>query len=349
MLIKAIFLNSLEIYLEMAPYLIFGFLLAGLAYAYLPPDFVRDKLGEKSVASVLKGALYGIPLPLCSCSTLPMAVSMSRQGASVGAVGSFLISTPQTGVDSIVVTWSILGPLFAIFRAVAAFISGVVGGIVLDFFHKEPDEDGIDIRHNEKCCTCSCDGGCSDHESNEHASRFQLFMVYGLRELPEEIGGPLIVGILIGGLIEAAIPQGLIETALGTGVKGLFLAMVIGIPMYVCATSSVPIALAFLLKGASPGAAFVFLMTGPVTNTAQLSAIYSVFGRRNLIVYLAIVCISSFFFGTLLDQIMGPWDLTTDLGKDEVIPYWVNLVSGVILSVLILFAFYEKMRHRSKK
>ena len=156
------------------------------------------------------------------------------------------------------------------------------------------------------------------------------------------------MGIFIGGLIEAAIPQELIETALGTGVKGLFLAMVIGIPMYVCATSSVPIALAFLLKGASPGAAFVFLMTGPVTNTAQLSAIYSVFGRRNLVTYLAIVCICSFLFGALLDQIMGPWDLAAGRGKDEVLPYWVNLVSGVILSVLIIFSFYEKMRHGSK-
>ncbi len=345
MLIGEILVNSWEIYREMAPYLLFGFLLAGICYAFLPPDFVRKRLGARGMGSVLKGALYGIPLPLCSCSTLPMAVSMKRQGASLGAVGSFLISTPQTGVDSIVVTWSILGPVFAIFRPIAAFLSGIMGGMLLDRFGQLGVGPNITDTSTEGCgCGCTSNG-CTPKESAPKG-RIALFLTYGLRELPEEIGGPLILGIIIGGVIEAAIPAHLIESALGPGVSGLLLAMIIGVPMYVCATSSVPIALAFLLKGASPGAAFVFLMTGPVTNTAQMSAIYSVFGRRNLILYMGIVCVSAIFFGTLLDQMVGPLDISKYLGTKEFMPYWVEIGSAALLSLLIFSALYEKMGPR---
>ena len=332
----------------MAPYLVFGFLLAGLVYAYLPPDFVRDKLGERGTGAVLRGALYGVPLPLCSCSTLPVAVSMRRRGASIGAVGSFLISTPQTGVDSIVVTWTMLGPLFAMFRAAAAFISGVTGGLILNFFHGEVKDPKTHADDPQDCCSCSAEEGC-ESKNRHDISRFKLFMTYGLRELPEEIGGALILGILIGGIIEAAVPQDLVETALSPGIKGLFLAMLVGIPMYVCATSSVPIALAFLLKGASPGAAFVFLMTGPVTNTAQISAIYSVFGKRNLLIYLSIVFMSSFLFGALIDQIMGPMDFSKDARREEVLPSWVNLFSGLVLSIAIILGVYKRLGYGLKK
>lgn len=350
MLVGQILRHSWNIYSEMAPYLILGFVLAGLSYAFLSPEFVKRRLGGNGFFPVLKGALYGIPLPLCSCSVLPIAVSLKRQGAGIGAVGSFLISTPQTGIDSIVVTWSFLGPIFAIFRAIAAFVSGLIGGTVLNVLARwgnVSDYKKTKILYGENGVKCECEcvhfepQGCSCTQNKPN--RLKLMIDYAFNELPREICGPLILGILIGGFIEALVPKDFVEMVLRPGATGLFLALILGIPMYVCATSSIPIALALMLKGATPGAAFVFLMTGPVTNTAQLSNIYNIFGKRNFFIYLVTVCTTALFFGGLLDFVVGELNLGRDYKINELVPFWIEIFSSIILSLLILRTYYEKM------
>ncbi|OCC14420.1 Transporter [Dissulfuribacter thermophilus] len=350
MLVGEILKHSWNIYSEMAPYLMLGFVLAGLSYAFLSPEFVKRRLGGNGFSPVLKGALYGIPLPLCSCSVLPIAVSLKRQGAGIGAVGSFLISTPQTGLDSIVVTWSFLGAIFAIFRAIAAFVSGLIGGTILDIFARWSNVSGYKKREIPRGeSDVKCELGCVHFESQgcsctqNEPNRLKLMIDYAFKELPREICGPLLLGIFIGGLIEALVPNDLVEMVLRPGVTGLFLALILGIPMYVCATSSIPIALAFLLKGATPGAAFVFLMTGPVTNTAQISAIYNIFGKRNLLIYLVTVCTTALVFGALLDFVVEELNLARDYKINELVPFWIEIFSSIMLSLLILRTYYEKM------
>jgi uncharacterized membrane protein YraQ (UPF0718 family)/copper chaperone CopZ len=268
---------------------------------FVSPELVERHLGGSWFGSVMKAAVFGIPLPLCSCGVLPVAASLRKHGAGKGATTAFLIATPQTGVDSIVVTYSLLGPVFTVFRPLVALVSGVLGGAVVSL----SDDHRNDKDPSAPQCTDVC---CSD--GAERAGKLRRMFRFAFVTLPRDLAGALLVGILIAGLISAFVPAGSLSEHLGSGPLAIMLAMAVGIPLYVCATASVPIAAAAIVAGVSPGAALAFLMTGPATNAAAVATIWKIMGRRTAMIYLLAVVVTALGAGLLLDYVFATTQIT---------------------------------------
>jgi len=277
--------------LEMAPFLLFGFALAGLLSIWISPEWTERHLGGKGIGPVLKATLLGIPLPLCSCSVIPVVASMRRHGASRAAATSFLLSTPQTGVDSIAVTYALLGPIFAAFRPIAALVSGVLGGLLVLVFGKANSAE-TDM---PPACTDSCCAG------DRTAPAWLRAVRYGFVTLPRDLAWPLLAGVAIAGAITAALPADSLPRHIGSGLLSILVLMAAGIPLYVCATASVPIAAGLIRLGASPGAALAFLIVGASTNPATVTMVWKFLGRRTMVVYLVTVGLSAVVCGLALD------------------------------------------------
>ena len=280
--------NIWNIIQEFSPYLILGCFVSGLLSIYLTVEIVQKYLGKKSITSVFLASLLGVPLPLCSCGVIPVSAYLSKHGASKGSVTSFLISTPQTGIDSIFITYGMLGPVFAIYRPIVAFISGIFGGSVVHMFDNNDTSVQVD--------------DCSDDCCDENPSKSKLYKIlhYGFIRLPLDIVNPLIIGIILSALIIVLIPSNYFDYV-GSGMLGMIIMLFLGLPTYVCATASVPIAFALYTKGFSLGAMLVFLMTGPATNITTMTVIYKVLGRKNLFIYLLSIIICSISAGLFFD------------------------------------------------
>jgi uncharacterized membrane protein YraQ (UPF0718 family) len=310
----------------MAPYILFGFLAAGVLSVMISPETVERHLGGRGFWPVFKASLFGVPLPLCSCSVIPVAASLRRHGASRGATVGFLISTPQTGVDSILVTWGLLGPLFGVFRPVAALFSGLVGGLLVDVQERsgsapsEPPPDG------EEACCCA---------HGEERGRLARILRYAFVTLPRDLARALLLGLLVAGVISALIPDGFFSGALGTGLGGMLLMMLVGIPLYVCATASVPIAAAMILKGVSPGAALVFLMTGPATNAATVATVWETMGPRTALTYLLAVGLTALTCGLALDYLFVVNGVSVLHAGHRMLPESVRAALAVALLALL--------------
>jgi uncharacterized membrane protein YraQ (UPF0718 family)/copper chaperone CopZ len=287
---------SWSVLAEMAPYLLLGFFFAGVLSALISAEWVERHLGGSGLGQVFKASLFGVPLPLCSCGVLPVAASLRRQGASRGATTSFLLSTPQTGVDSIAVTYALLGPFIAVLRPLAALVTGVVGGSLVQAFG---ERNGAAPADSEIASGCAMDGCCEDEVAHRHS--FGDAMRYGFVTLPRDIGRALLVGVLLSGLISALIAPDALRAYLGGGLLPILAAMAIGVPLYVCATASTPIALSLIVAGLSPGAALAFLISGPATNSAALTTLWKVLGRRTTVIYLATVAFGAIGVGLLVD------------------------------------------------
>jgi uncharacterized membrane protein YraQ (UPF0718 family) len=281
---------SWQVLVWMAPYLLLGFVLAGVISALLSPDWVRRHMAGRGVWQVVKAALVGVPLPLCSCGVIPVALSLRQHGAGRGAVASFLASTPQTGVDSIVATWVILGPVVTVFRVLAALVSGLVaGGLVSAAYPQETAEAGH--TRDEACGCCQV-----------HTPVWRRMVQHGLVTMPRDIARPLLLGVLISGALTVGLPAGWLSSsfALAWGAYGM--ALLVGIPLYVCSTASIPLAASFIHLGASPGAAMVFLIAGPATNAAMLATMWCRLGRLGTILYLVAIAGTAVLAGWLLDS-----------------------------------------------
>lgn len=316
---------------EMSPYLLFGFFMAGLLSVLLSPRLVEKHLGGRGIWPLVKASLFGIPLPLCSCSVIPVSMSLYKHGASKGSTIAFLLSTPQTGVDSIFVTLSLLGPIFAIFRPLAALVTGVVGGILADVIDRPSAGKALlATKCADECCSGSGKNG-----------KLLRVLKYGFVTLPRDIGKPLLVGLVVASVISALVPDGFFAEKLGTGFLAMVVMMVVGIPMYVCATASVPIAAALILKGLTPGAALVFLMTGPATNAAGLATIWKALGARTAIVYLLAVAGCALLGGILLDFITGDVNIAVAWQADLMLPPAIKYISTVVLLAILAFAFWR--------
>ena len=330
--LTAIFFISLwDTLREMAPFLLFGFFVAGILSVFIQPETVEHHLGGSGIRQVLKAALFGVPLPLCSCGVIPVGASLRRHGASAGATTSFLISTPQTGVDSVMVTLSLLGPVFAIFRPIVSFVSGVVGGALVNAFGPEEDPS----QPNGPVCVGECCTGTPGQ------NRFLRAIRYGFITLPRDINRALIIGVVVAGLIAAIVPDDYFSTILGGGILSMLVMMLVGIPVYVCATASVPIAAALIMKGVSPGTALVFLMTGPATNAATISTIWRTMGRRTAGIYLGTVAGASILAGLLLDMFISGTAETAIHAPYWMIPGDVKTVAAIVLLGVLFAAFAQ--------
>jgi len=320
---------------DMAPYLLFGFFATAISVLIVRPDFIERHLGQNSKFSILKAALIGVPLPLCSCSVIPVAVSLRRYGASRGATIAFLISTPQTGIDSIVVTYSLLGPIFTFLRPMAALISGLTGGYIIDRLtagQKTP-ESAPPAENDTECC-CEKNVGGRGNTLNRHKTALR----YGFMILPREIGNALILGLTISALIGAFLPENFLGNLMGTGIKPMLIMMLVSIPIYVCATASVPVAAALIMNGITPGAAFVFLMAGPATNAATIAAVWKVLGKKTALFYLLTVAVFAIIFGLTIDYLFTGANIISaangHVGHSGLSPIIKN-VSAIILFCLI--------------
>lgn len=309
---------------EMSPYLLFGFFAAGLLSVFLSPAAVERHLGGRGFWPIVKASLFGIPLPLCSCGVIPVSMSLYKHGAGRGPTISFLLSTPQTGVDSIFVTYSLLGPFFAIIRPVAALLTGLVGGGLVNLFD---DKKGLHTEQEEKCTDDCCAKG-------KKARKWRRILRHGFVTLPTDIGRAMLGGLVIAAVISAWVPDDFfaVHLAAGSGIVAMLIMMVLGIPVYVCATASVPVAAALIEKGLSPGAALVFLMTGPATNAAALTTLWSILGKRTAILYLLTVAGCALGTGILVDFFLKGRDVTEMIHTHGwMIPGWLQTVSAVVL------------------
>ncbi len=328
-----------EIMGEMSPYLLLGFLIAGILSVFFTEKTVEKYIGRRDTASVFKASLFGVPLPLCSCGVIPVGMSLRRHGAGRGAATAFLISTPQTGVDSILVTFSLLGPLFAIVRPIAALVTGAAGGMLVNGFVGK-EKTTAATANTQPGCTGGCCGRDEGTETSE--SRFERALRYGFLTLPGDIGKYLIVGLVLAAVVSALIPADYLSSYLGRGLVPMFAMMLIGIPMYVCSTASVPVAAALMAAGVSPGAALVFLMTGPATNIATITTIWSVLGKRTALIYLGTIAVGAMLSGLLLDALAVNVAQHLNTTNILMLPAWVGNLSAVLLIGVIATALMKR-------
>jgi hypothetical protein len=263
---------------------------------------VTRHLGRPGLAGVVKASLFGIPLPLCSCSVIPVASSIRKQGASKGAFVSFLISTPETGIDSIAISYALLGPLWAIVRPVAAFVTALTAGALVDRIDPASASTRGHARENPGGNgACAESRACADRPPTIAGRRITAALRYGLVDMIADLSPWLVGGFLLAGLATAAIPDGFLQSYVGTGLSAMLVMLIVGLPLYVCSTSSTPIAAALIARGLSPGAALVFLLVGPATNIVTMVVVSRDVGRRGLAIYLLTIAVVAVAFGLLID------------------------------------------------
>ena len=384
---------------EMSPYLLLGFLLAGLMHAFIPGRYYTRYLSKPTLGSVINAAIFGIPLPLCSCGVIPTAMSLRKEGASRGAVTSFLIATPQTGIDSIIATFSLMGVPFAVIRPIAALITAVLGGWMVNTFvslrdrraHREMAEGTIVKTEETETCTCHChchenkaesccpegdsDGHHHHHHSGEHhhhsshhrhsihhhhsssaschchdrkipntiGGKIVEALRYAFLDMMSDIGKWLVIGLVVAGLITIYVPDEVFTIFKDNTMASMILVLIISIPMYLCATGSIPIAVVLMLKGLTPGAALVLLMAGPACNMASILVIRKGLGFRTLVIYILSIVIGAVFFGCLIDwlQYSGMIDFTSRVSQTMEIKEGgagiIKWTSTIVLTLLLLF------------
>lgn len=320
---------------QMSPYLLLGFLAAGVLSVCISPEFVERHLGGRGFRPVLKATLFGVPLVLCSCGVIPVTASVRRHGASRAAATSFLLSTPQTGIDSIAITYALLGPVIAVFRPIIAFATGLLGGALVWLWGEaEQNGPGGDAPPH---CSEAC---CTDKGSR---SAIRRALEYGLVILPRDIGAALLAGVVIAGVIGALVPKNGWETYLGSGILSIAAMMLLGVPLYVCASASVPIAAGLIHAGASPGAALAFLISGPASNPATITTVWKLLGRRTTMLYLLAVVLSAMGGGLTLDWLMPamhahvpalPAHVHEAMGFD-----WFSAFLAILLLLVVAYSY----------
>ena len=349
------FLNAFsDVFLDMSLYMLIGMVLTGVLSGLLKKQTVAKHLGPGSRLPSLKAAALGVPLPLCSCGVLPTTVYLNQSGASTSAVMSFLISTPQTGVDSIIATFGMMGVVFAVYRPIAAFISGVAGGSLIQKITGRRRLEFLQVQDDEEhgCGgSCSCSGSETVRKPTLKEKLGEM-ADYAFVEFVDDISVHFVVGVIIAALITIIIPMGFFESLnISSGILAMLLMLVIGLPMYICSTSSIPIALVLLAKGISPGAAFVFLFAGPATNAASLSVLSKTLGKKTVAVYLAITAVSAIGFGLLLDALINWLALPMPVFSIQTIGHGVSIfkiASGVVFGGLVLRSLVNKLVLRIK-
>ena len=328
---------------EMSPYILLGFLIAGLLHVFVKPSAMSRHLAGGGFKPVVKAALFGIPLPLCSCGVLPTAVALRRQGASKGATTSFLIATPQTGVDSIAATYSLLGLPFAILRPVAALVGAALGGSTVDRFARNSEGESDNIAGDY------CQANVEDEYKGMSFGRKLLEAVrYGFVDMVASVGKWLVIGLIVAALITVLVPDELFVSLSRYPLLAMGVMILVAVPMYVCATGSIPIALSLMLKGLTPGVAFVLLMAGPAANFASVMILSRTMGRRATLIYVGSVVVTAIGFGLLVDLLLpASWFVPSSLtamachGHAEV-SLFATLCSVVLAGLLI----YTTIKYR---
>ncbi|MCH7816477.1 MAG: SO_0444 family Cu/Zn efflux transporter [Proteobacteria bacterium] len=332
-----------KLVIESAPWLLMGYLLAGMIKQLIPNSWIQSQLAEPGLLSIVKGALIGAPLPLCSCGVIPTALAIRKAGASKGATSAFLVATPETGVDSISFSYAVLGPIFALVRPIAALISAIVAGVLVSAMDREAP---MAERSSQS-------GSCCSSKPTEPVAPLSLgqklinSVQYGYGNMIADTAKWLVLGLMAAALITAIVPQSFF-LRWGDGVLAMFIMVLVGLPMYICATASTPVAAGLLFAGISPGAALVFMLTGPATNIATMGVIKEQLGTRSLIAYLIGVIGTAVISGLILNELYQRygWSLQLTLMEHgEAYPLWRQL-AAVLLAGLVARVWLQPLLSR---
>lgn len=377
-LIKLFFSGIWEIFLLLAPLMLIGLLMAGILHILIPRRIIQHLMGGKGLVSVVKSAAFGIPLPICSCGIVPIAIELRRKGASKPSTMSFLITTPESGTDSILITWGLLGPFMAIARPIASFFSALLAGVFAICLFRDSDENDIGKQGNT-----GDDTGCYDHCQGEHKNDsfdteenyvgitglyvsiksfirgrmtnsapdhiplsqiIKRIWSYAFKEMADEIVFSLLVGLLLTGLIIVALPDNLAMYGLEKGIIPMLIMLAASVPLYMCASASTPIAAALIVKGISPGAAMVFLLAGPATNVTTIVMLTKQFGGRFVRVYLACIIAGALISGYVFDYllILSETHIVPSMSMDShSIISTFQWVSALLLIALMAWRFWN--------
>ncbi len=327
----------IELINQMSPYILLGFLLAGLMHAFVPNGIYRKYLGGGSLRSVINAALLGVPLPLCSCGVIPTAMSLRREGASRGATVAFLISTPQTGVDSIIATYSLMGLPFALLRPIVAFITAIFGGFLVNRVEAEKmsKEEGTAAMDN------------AVNAPTTLTQKISIALKYAYVDMIQDIGRWLMVGLVVAGLITVFVPDSFFSLFADNSLLSMLMVLLFSIPMYLCATGSIPIAVALMIKGLSPGTALVLLMAGPAVNAASMLVISKVMGKKTMMLYLTSIIAGAMGFGLAIDHLLPrEWFITplADIHSCAHASHWFHILCTALLGIFLINAFVRKYR-----
>lgn len=332
----------------MSPFLLLGFLLAGVMHAFVPNTMYNRYLAKNNFASVFWAAMVGVPLPLCSCGVIPTAMSLRREGASKGATVSFLIATPQTGVDSIIATYSLMGLPFAIVRPVAALLTALFGGGMVVLAEKM----AVKSIPAEKLQTKQAIAKQPVNGSKPTCwGKFLSALKYGYVDMMQDIGKYLIIGLVVAGAITVLVPDGFFSLFAHNSLLSMLLVLLFALPMYLCATGSIPIAVALMLKGLSPGTGLVLLMAGPAVNFASMLVVGKVLGKKTLTIYLLSVILGSMLCGLAIDYLLPrdwfdmPWAQMQQVVGHTHSWFSFNSVCTLVMIALLVYAFVLKHRN----
>ena len=348
-IVKSYLVELTSLVNEMSPYLLLGFFFAGLLRVAFPTRIITRYMGGANTRSVLNASLLGIPMPLCSCGVLPTGIGFYKNGASRGSTISFLISTPQTGVDSMLATYAMLGLPLAIIRPVVALFTGLAGGMLAN----RADRKAVGNIKPGTEKPVSQGGAESNTEAAPERTVRELFR-YGFVELLQDISKWLIIGMLAAALLSVLIPTDFFIDRVSNEYLSMLLMLVASVPLYICATGSIPIAAVLLMKGLAPGAALVLLMAGPATNIATMAVIGNAMGKRSLWIYMFSIIGGALFFGTIMNEFIPRQWITgwmmpgMDHGAHEHQTGWFKWVASGALVLLIINGYVMKLVVRRK-
>ncbi len=331
-----------QVFSAMAPWLLFGYLLAGFIAFILTPEQVKKHLNGGGFKTILKAVLLGVPLPLCSCGVIPVAASLREEGAGKGATSAFFISTPQTGIDSFILTWSMVGAPLALVRLLIAYITGLAGGWAVEKFCL-PDAQQVNEKEEKKCCCCCCHSEEKQPIKKEWKKAPQFILHYGFIKMLKSMSPSLMLGMLIAALIEMLVPQNFgADFIAGRVWLEFILVIALALPLYVCSSASVPIAVALILKGFSPGAALVFLVAGPGISSVSVTSMKSILGTKATVISVAVIGLCAVIGGIIVNLFDIPFELPQIYEQSKTYMVYVKLVSGIILGALVVNALYNR-------
>ena len=319
---------------EVAPFLLLGMVFSGLISIFVDSRLIMKHIGQKNFSSIFKSTVFGVPIPLCSCGVIPVAATLRESGASKGSTVSFLVSTPQTGVDSIILTYGMLGPLFAFFRPLAAFISGLISGVIINSFDDETHHHIPSENNNSK------------GTKRPMKERLWAGLEYGFISLPSDIVVPLFQGLSIAALISVFLPYGFIAEYFVSSQFVVYMAMLlISLPVYVCATASIPIALVLMGKGVSAGAVFIFLMAGPATNASSIIVVKNILGSKTMYRYIFLISLLAILFGLFLDSF---FTITLPVSSTSTHVHGIDGYGSIIITILFILILVNSYIDQSR-
>jgi uncharacterized membrane protein YraQ (UPF0718 family) len=359
-LILEFVLNFLKLLDAMSIYVIVGLFIAGILKQLIPDDFISSHLGSNSTTSVVKATLLGIPLPVCSCSVIPLAQGLKNEGASKGSVQSFLISTPITGVDSILATFSFFGLIFTIFRVVSSVIIAITVGLIQNFYEKKEQKveekpkfqtftsNGIFSVNNsfktedkkEESSCCSSNSCCDSLPKTKKSFSLKAALNYAYGTLFSDMAKALLIGLILAALFTTFMPQEYAKLLFDNKILTYFVILIVAVPLYTCATASLPIAAALMLQGMSPGAAFIFLTAGPATSAVTMSVVYKMLGKSSLVIYVSVICVMALIFGFIFDLYFKNLEILS-ISQDVDESNLLKSIASLMMLILIVYHLYR--------